>query len=309
VKPSIERYVTYNHTSSFRFCRGTGLLSGLAILLLLTALSGCGTIRVTPVTTPPTDVFHTGKIVWHDLLTPDVQAAKDFYAGVFGWTFEEHGRYTVVSNDGKAIAGMIQVRPESEAADPARWLVSLSVVDVDAAAQQLREAGGTVHQGPKALDNRGRFALVKDPQGAELVLLRSTSGDPPDVDETAMGSWLWNELWSRDPAASLAFYQSLVGYEYEAASKLTDYWIMARDEHWRAGLRSIVLKDWRGQWVPAIRVADPYATAEQVVANGGEVVIHPGEAPSDGNVALIADPTGALLIIQRWPRLELGEET
>ena len=31
----------------------------------------------------------TGKVIWNDLITEDLVAAKVFYAGMFDWTFEE----------------------------------------------------------------------------------------------------------------------------------------------------------------------------------------------------------------------------
>jgi hypothetical protein len=30
-----------------------------------------------------------GKVIWHDLITEDVDAAREFYGGLFGWTFED----------------------------------------------------------------------------------------------------------------------------------------------------------------------------------------------------------------------------
>ena len=34
----------------------------------------------------------TGKFVWHDLITDDIGAARRFYAGLFGWEFENSTR-------------------------------------------------------------------------------------------------------------------------------------------------------------------------------------------------------------------------
>ncbi len=54
-------------------------------------------------------------------------------------------------------------------------------------------------------------------------------------------------------------------------------------------------------WVPVVRVADPLVTAGRVKGLGGVVWVAPGEAPGNEDTALIADTTGALLLIQRWP--------
>ena len=55
-------------------------------------------------------------------------------------------------------------------------------------------------------------------------------------------------------------------------------------------------------WVPVVRVADPEASAQRVSELGSVVWVAPDEAPSKGDTALIGDTTGALLLIQRWPR-------
>ncbi len=56
----------------------------------------------------------------------------------------------------------------------------MSVPDVDLAASRLRQAGGRVYAGPRDIDDRGRLAIVGDPQGAVFGLVRTTGGDPPD---------------------------------------------------------------------------------------------------------------------------------
>jgi len=68
-------------------------------------LSGCATLKLTPVASPPTEVYHQGKFVWHDLLTSDVATAKKFYGELFGWSFKKQGRYTVVLNNPHALSG------------------------------------------------------------------------------------------------------------------------------------------------------------------------------------------------------------
>ncbi|RLB65363.1 MAG: hypothetical protein DRH08_08105, partial [Deltaproteobacteria bacterium] len=191
-----------------------GLYASMGFVLLLFVLTGCAAtnkpprLELTPVTDTPTGIHHQGKFVWNDLLTENVAAAKDFYGQLFGWTFEQHDRYTVVKNEGQSIGGMLQVGDKDNVIDAARWICALSVADVDEAASLVTEEGGFVHEGPLDMLNRGRGALIYDPQGAELLLLYATDGDPED-NEPAIGSWLWHELWSYDTEASLAFYQKL----------------------------------------------------------------------------------------------------
>jgi hypothetical protein len=115
-----------------------------------------------------------------------------------------------------------------------------------------------------------------------------------------MMSWLWHELWSNDAEASLAFYQKLVGYDYENyEDDATDYLILVKEEHWRAGIRYIDNSELEMRWVPVVRVADTEAVAQKAEQLGGEVRVAPRPTES-GSVALLVDPSGARVIIQSW---------
>ena len=280
-----------------------GLYASVGFVLLLFVLTGCAAtnkpprLELTPVTDTPTGIHHQGKFVWNDLLTDNVAAAKDFYGKLFGWTFEQSDRYIVVKNEGQSIGGMLQVGDNDNITVEARWICSLSVADVDKAAALVAEEGGVVHEGPLDMLNRGRGALVSDLHGAELALVYATDGDPEDK-EPAIGSWLWHELWSHDTEASLAFYQKLAGYDY--AGEKTDYLILLKDEQWRAGIRQVSTTEFGLRWVPVVRVTNTEDTAERIKELGGEVLVGPRPTPSGGSVALLSDPSKALLIIQRW---------
>jgi predicted enzyme related to lactoylglutathione lyase len=281
----------------------TRLYTIVALLLIPFMLGGCAVgnkpsnLELTPVTESPTGVHRVGKFVWNDLLTDDVAAAKGFYGQLFDWTFEQQGGYTVINNNSQRIGGMAQVDEESGKTGAARWICSLSVADVGKATTLVIEEGGAVHVGPLELLNRGRGALVSDPEGAQLLLLYATDGDPEDS-EPIIGSWLWHELWSNDTEASLAFYQKLVGYDYEGEK--TDYLILLKDEQWRAGIRDIKDSELEMRWIPVVRVADTEETAGRAEKLGGKLLVGPRPTASGGSVALLSDPSDALVIIQRW---------
>ena len=172
----------------------------LMLGLFFIALSGCASngVGVIPsVTQQPTEHDKTGKFVWFDLLTDDVEAAKRFYGGLFGWQFEaaDHPRYTLVKHEGKPIAGIVSAKDTSPKEYGGRWLTSLSVPNVVAAVDLVRAKGGAVHEEPRRIADRGVMAIVTDPQGAQFVLLRSDSGDPIDA-HPSLNEWMWIELWT-----------------------------------------------------------------------------------------------------------------
>ena len=105
-------------------------------------------------------------------------------------------------------------------------------------------------------------------------------------------------MWTADSKSSETFYAAVLGYD-QIHSKC-GYDVLMRDHKWRAGIREIKDERQPQRWIPVVRVADPHAITQQVSALGGTVWISPENAPNQGETALIADPTGALLLIQRW---------
>ena len=279
------------------------LLAGLTTLWF----TGCSEMIEVPeqsepsalpsITQTKTYQWHQGKFVWHDLLTDDMEAARKFYGEVFGWRFETKRDYTQVFNQKELIGGMMQVTPADKKKVKAVWLPSMSVANIDKSVRYLTNEKGKVLKGPLNMPKRGRAVLVSDPQGAQIVLLRSKYGDPKET-TPQVGDWLWNELWSNAPQESHTFYSHIGGYD--SHEMRDEYRILKHKGKWRAGIRDISKEKIQARWVPTVRVADLKETMSKVKDSGGEVLVSPHEELVDGNVALISDNRGALVIIQYW---------
>lgn len=263
--------------------------------------TGCGPmeVRVPRVAQPSTGKFQFGKFVWFDLATSDVEAAKRFYGGLFGWRFSDLAegdvRYTVVMNGNRMIAGIV-ADPEANGSE-SLWVGSISVPDVDRATEQTREAGGVIHDPPQDLEDRGRTAFVTDPQGASVAFLRASGGDPPDR-EPAAGDFGWVELWTPDLAGSLAFYASL-GYTAGGLQIKGDepYRVLKVAGEPQAGVVGLERGDAGAGWLPYVAVEDLAATLEKVAELRGQVVVDPDPQYAEGQAAVIVDPTGAALAV------------
>ena len=286
-------------------------MSGGLVLGLSAVLGACasGGRQIPPMTPEPTEVHHVGKFVWYDLLTDKVPEVESFYGGLFGWAFEggygPSGDFTLITHRGIPIGGIAFVDTLPGGISRARWVPSLSVSDVDEAVRASVAAGGVVYFEPKEVGRRGRFAVVGDPQEAVVAFVTAAGGDPDDV-EPVDGGWLWTELWTRDLQAAISFYSSLVGYEVETVdtSVLQNYTVLRRDGRARAGVRQLPWEEVLPNWLPYVRVADPRAIADRVESLGGRVLIAPVDSIRAGSVALIADPSGAVLAVQKWPVTE-----
>ncbi len=266
--------------------------------IIITLHTGCSLIHSPDSILEESSLGHyPGKFVWHDLVTSDVATTKTFYGQLLNWTFEQRGRYTIIKLNNKRIGGIINIQPKLTERHAARWIASLSVPDVDQAASVILTNGGIVHKGPENIGDRGRVALVSDPQGAQFSLIYTKNGDPNDG-PIAEGSWLWHELWTNNPIDSASFYKKLAGYS--AIEKLDSYWILKAGEKWRAGIRNLFNKALEQRWVPVIKVNDVKAISTLAKQLGGRVIIEPENPDFVDQVALLADPSGALFMIQEW---------
>ena len=282
----------------------SSLLGFIVMAMLLSGCSNFGNfsagraeIEQVPITDHPSGKNFPGRFVWHDLVTPDLMSAGKFYEKLFNWQIEYQEYYAVVRNNGKRIAGILQMKPHKSKA-PGVWVPSVSVADVEGASQRAKSGGGTIENGPVDMAKRGHTVLIKDSLGTNLVLLSAKGGDPAET-EVMPGDWLWNEIWTNDPAKTKEFYASILGYD-EVLSIKDDYGVFIHNGKWMAGIRHVDGSSDKLLWVPVVRVTNPDATAQLTEDLGGVVLITPDEAPNKGNTALISDPTGGLLLIQKW---------
>jgi predicted enzyme related to lactoylglutathione lyase len=257
---------------------------------------------VGPITSAPTNTFRPGKVVWVDLVTSDIPKAANFYRDVFGWdiNISRDGSFAQASYQGSPVSS-IALFNKNEAPDgEARWLVSISVSDVDEAAKAVQTNGGKVLEGPTDLPDRGRYVLVEDSRGALLMLLKDSGGDPED--ETAVdNTWLWAELWTDDPAKAVGFYHSVIGYKSVSVkdSSGDEILVLGRDQKVRATVVKLPWEEVEPNWLPYMQVASVLETAKSVLEHGGEVVIAPMIDDDGSKIAVVADNTGGVFAIKQ----------
>jgi hypothetical protein len=165
----------------------------------------------------------------------------------------------------------------------------------------IDKAGGKQLEAPIDVSGVGRVVTVEDADGAVLHLLSSDNGDPPDV-EPAVHTWLWHELLANHADKAVEFYQTAFGYRVEALKKKpsSEYRVLWRSGDPRAGVLQNPFEKTRSAWIPYIRVDDAAALAERVPGLGGRVVLSPRPEVREGTLALVLDPSGAPIALQKW---------
>jgi hypothetical protein len=109
---------------------------------------------------------------WHDLVTPDPEAALEFYMDLFGWTVPRSMAmgpgmtYHLIARAGVDIGGTFAM----PGAAPF-WKPYFGVPSITAAARTVTFAGGAVLRGPDPVPGGLLTLQIADPEGSALALV------------------------------------------------------------------------------------------------------------------------------------------
>jgi predicted enzyme related to lactoylglutathione lyase len=239
-----------------------------------------------------------GSFSWADLPAGDVEAAKAFYASLFGWEGDDlpmgdGGHYSTQRLGGHGVAAIASRPQPARGGDaPPAWQCYVTVASADEAAQRAGELGATVRAGPFDVMQAGRMAAIEDPQGASFMVWEPRESIGADL-VNVPGALCWNELASNDPAASTRFYGELFGWTAEPFQESEGRYLVIENDGRTNGGIGLALPGQAPRWLPYFAVADVDQTLAQVGALGGSVAAGPF-AIGDGKTAVAGDPEGAL---------------
>lgn len=240
----------------------------------------------------------TAAFVWFEYVTKEEKKAQGFFGELFGWTTKDvpmpDGAYTMIASGGKTIGGYMHTPPG--APPESHWLTHLRVGDVRTASEQVAKLGGKVLKAPFKVGDFGTMAIASDPHGGAFALWQPAKADEP-LPEAADGSFSWNELTSKAPSASVAFYSAVAGFTSESMEMpgMGTYVVLNAGGQPRAGIMESPMPEAPHAWTPYVQVANADKTTERAKKLGATIVVPPTDVPNVGRFAIIVDPQGAAL--------------
>ncbi|MFC4909268.1 VOC family protein [Actinomadura gamaensis] len=233
-----------------------------------------------------------------DIGLPDLDRAKEFYGGLFGWRFESLGDeamgYEAVLLGDTMIAGMAPATGE-DTGGRHWWNLYFATDDADGTLKRIADAGGSVVQPAVDVADQGRLAMAKDPAGGQFGLWQG-AGYPGSRIVNEPGSFSWEELYTRDTGAAAEFYRNVFDLRPERlqepfAPSDMDYVLLRHPDAGRpaAGIcsddRDVPL------WVVYFEVADTDEAVRRAQDGGATLDAGPWDTPY-GRVAGLHDPFG-----------------
>lgn len=240
----------------------------------------------TPVTRTP------GAFIWHELRTRDVAPAQAFYGALFGWTFEKAQvpdvTYYMIRLNGRDIGGLFDSTGHEM---PSHWGGLISVEDVDRAAAIAAANGGEMCGEAQDIPGVGRFAMINDPQGANVGLYCTLHGDP-DTSRAEIGEFCWDDLFTTDVAAAIPFYEKVIGWQ---AEEVGPGMVVFKANGLLEASIGPVPEGVPPHWAVYIAVADLEAATEKAQTLGAKVLMANQDVGGFGRFSVFQDPTGAVV--------------
>lgn len=252
-----------------------------------------------------------GEFIWYELMTTDIGGAKAFYDAVIGWDIEPRSAmpgmdYRMIrrADGGHAGGAMELTREMTEHGARSAWVGYVAVPDVDAAVAAFKAEGGKELMPPADLAGVGRIAMVADPQGAALYLMRPAppADAPPDARSDVFSvdrpqHVRWNELWSRDPSASIEFYTRHFGWRQEGdidMGEMGKYQFVYHGETMIGAIMPMMPDMAFPMWNFYIGVDDIDRAAAAVRDGGGQIFQEPMQIPGGEYSVNGTDPQGVM---------------
>ena len=243
--------------------------------------------------------------VWFDYVTSDVAKAQTYFCALFGWTTIEasQGGYTMIANRGRPIGGYqdaAKLHGAHMQGAHAHWISFLQIANMSESVAKLTASGGTVEKPPFVVGEQGTEALVRDPLGGGFALWEPAKGMAATGDYAGVeGAWVWNELYTQDPDASLAFYQAIGGFTHSTMKTPggqpgpARYDILEANGKGRAGIMK--LPNLPQMWMPYVQVADVDAIVAKAKELGATSPMPAETVPGVGRIAALMDPFGGAI--------------
>jgi predicted enzyme related to lactoylglutathione lyase len=247
-----------------------------------------------------------GKLVWCELLTNDVDAAKAFYSSIVGWRIEPApggvpGYNRLLNAAGQAMGGLMTIPVGMNY--PPHWVMYIATPKLEDTVAEVTRRGGKTLSPVIDVPTIARLQTMLDPQGAMFDLIEPLSSERTPDQPAGIGDVAWRELYTNDAPAAMQFYSEVFGWQETSAfdmGPMGKYYMFGRAFPLGGMMtKTADMSQMPSAWGLYFRVPNVDAGAEQVKARGGQVINGPMDVPGGDRIAQCVDPQGAMFSLHQ----------
>ncbi len=250
----------------------------------------------------------TGRFVWFEYISKDLDKAQGFYGELFGWKTQPMpmpggtGNYTMIVADGQTIGGFMP--PPQGAPQHSHWLSHLQVTSAAETAAKVKANGGRIAMEPVKMGDFGTYAVALDPSGAAFALWQPGKPEGDGNFKGKPNTWCWNELMTDSVDKCLAFYKAIGGFTVTSMPMPKgEYHVLNHDNAPRAGVMKSPMPGVPNHWLPYVQVASADQAVVKAKKLGATVHVEAQDIPNVGRFAILGDPLHASFgVLQPPPR-------
>lgn len=251
---------------------------------------------------PEITKYKPGMFSWVDMGTPDVEGAKKFYAGIFGWAAQDMPAgddmtYTMFTLQRCNVAAIYGQREDQKGVPP-MWLEYFTVESADKAAAKAQELGGIVAMEPMDVLDAGRQAMIGSPTGEFFAVWEPGKHIGAEL-VNEHGTLLWSELMTTDIPKSTDFYTNFFGWTAVAPPDMGGYVVFSVDGRTASGMNKFPdeMTGHPSYWSTCFAVDDCDLTCKIAEEQGAKILSSPNAMEGIGRYAELQDPQGASFAI------------
>ena len=257
------------------------------------------------------DKHPAGSFCWIELATSDQNAAKNFYASLFGWQANDSPMgpgefYTIFRLEGKDAAAGYTLRPDQKAQGvPPHWMPYIAVESADKAADLAKQLGGTLIMPAFDVMEAGRMAVIQDPTGAYFCVWQAAKNTGIGI-AGVHGTLCWGDLSTPDVKRASEFYSGLFGWQIMAGENdKSGYLHIKNGEQFIGGIPPAEYRQSGApaHWLAYFYVDDVKVSTAKATGLGAKVYMGPMAIDNVGDMSVVADPQGALFALFHAGRL------
>jgi predicted enzyme related to lactoylglutathione lyase len=249
----------------------------------------------------PTGPRPIGAFSWINVLTPDSDAARQFFTTVFGWEFMEiPGMGHIAKVDGHDIGGFWDTAHPNSPPGLPPGIGTMVRVDSAAAIADRAIALGGRSTPARPIGPSGTMAEVWDPTGAQMDVWESGTSPGATADPMRHGVPSWIECMTTDVAPAAAFYAELFGWTPRTVPMPEmEYTIFSNQEAMVAGMMALPpeMAGVPPHWGTYITVDDVDVAVHEATIHGGSVTYPAMDVPGTGRMAGIVSPQGVMFSV------------